>query len=168
VAGNSPEKAQDYDRYYDFIADAVVGGRSQPPVTTAPKTVLATNANGRKKVIGRGRGKGGGPPSIEIDTKVVEAMAHAGSPNVEIAEYLGISVDTLTRRCAEILAKRRAGRKSRLRQLQTRSAENGNVVMQIWLGKQELGQRDKAEVEHSTPQGDTRQFVIAFGQRIEF
>ena len=137
-------------------------------MTTARKAAIATNANGRKKVIGNGRGKGGGRPLLDVDTKVIEAMAHAGSPNVEIAEYLSISVDTLTGRFSEILGKRRAGRKSRLRQLQMRSAEDGNVVMQIWLGKQELGQRDKAEVEHSTPQGDTRQFVIAFGQRIEF
>lgn len=33
----------------------------------------------------------------------------------------------------------------KLRSLQRTSAVNGNVTMQIWLGKQELGQVDKAE-----------------------
>ena len=33
----------------------------------------------------------------------------------------------------------------RLRQLQWKSAENGNVTMQIFLGKNILGQQDKLE-----------------------
>ena len=35
--------------------------------------------------------------------------------------------------------------KMRLRQLQWKSAENGNVTMQIFLGKNILGQQDKIE-----------------------
>ena len=35
--------------------------------------------------------------------------------------------------------------KMSLRRQQFKSAENGNVTMQIWLGKQWLGQTDKVE-----------------------
>ena len=34
-----------------------------------------------------------------------------------------------------------------IRRLQFQSAQKGNVPMQIWLGKQYIGQKDKAEVE---------------------
>lgn len=37
-----------------------------------------------------------------------------------------------------------------LRRMQFRSAENGSVPMQIWLGKQYLEQKEKQEVEKST------------------
>ena len=35
--------------------------------------------------------------------------------------------------------------------MQWKSAEQGNVSMQIWLGKQMLGQSDKQEIEHIRP-----------------
>lgn len=38
--------------------------------------------------------------------------------------------------------------KASLRRMQFKSAEDGNVTMQIWLGKQMLGQRDKSEIDH--------------------
>ena len=87
---------------------------------------------------------------LAIDPKIVEAMAQAGAPNVEIADFLGCSVDTLTRRFADLLTKSRAGRKVRLRRLQWTAAEAGNPALLIWLGKQELAQREpKQELEHS-------------------
>ena len=91
-----------------------------------------------------------GRPPITIDPKIVEAMAQAGAPNVEIADFLGCSVNTLTRRFVKILTKNRAGRKVRLRRLQWTAAEAGNPALLIWLGKQELAQREpKQELEHS-------------------
>jgi hypothetical protein len=39
------------------------------------------------------------------------------------------------------------GQKIKLRTYQWRSAEKGNVTMQIWLGKQYLGQSDKLQVD---------------------
>ena len=41
--------------------------------------------------------------------------------------------------------------KLRLRQLQFKSAEKGNVVMQIWLGKQILGQSESVITEDDEP-----------------
>ena len=46
---------------------------------------------------------------------------------------------------SENLTKGRANVKIRLRKLQWQSAENGNVTMQIFLGKNILGQQDKIE-----------------------
>lgn len=87
-----------------------------------------------------------GRPRITIDRRVVEGMALVGGRDTEIADYCQISTATLRRRCAEILRKARAQRTLRLRQLQWQSAESGNVTMQIWLGKNELGQRDQQEI----------------------
>jgi len=72
----------------------------------------------------------------------------------EISSVLGMSDDTLNRRLDErgeenfaALFKKHSGEgKSSLRRNQWKSAQDGNVTMQIWLGKQMLGQRDKSEV----------------------
>ena len=41
--------------------------------------------------------------------------------------------------------------KMRLRQLQWKSAEKGAIVMQIWLGKQILGQSENTITEDDEP-----------------
>lgn len=84
-------------------------------------------------------------PKLDIDPNVVAAMAFAGSPTVEIAAYLGCDEGTIRKRFSEILTKERAGRKHKLRQLQWAAATKGNVTMLIFLGKQELGQKDSVE-----------------------
>jgi len=40
-----------------------------------------------------------------------------------------------------------------IRRKQAELAMDGNVTMLIWLGKQRLGQRDRFDTEHSTPDG---------------
>lgn len=112
------------------------------------------NKNGREKVAGEGRGKGGGRPLLEIDPKVVEGMAVTGAPNVEIADFLGIDVDTLTGRFSELLTKSRADINIRLRRAQITLAFGDrtrgippNPVMCIWLGKQRLKQSDAGRLE---------------------
>lgn len=49
-----------------------------------------------------------------------------------------------------VLKKGRADGRSSLRRMQFQTAEKGNPTMQIWLGKQLLGQRDKIEQEIDT------------------
>lgn len=88
-----------------------------------------------------------GRPPLDVNTEVVEGMAIVGATNTEIAEFCGCSVDTLTRRFADILVKSRAGRKAKLRRAQYQVALKGNPAMLIWLGKNELGQSDKVEVD---------------------
>jgi hypothetical protein len=60
---------------------------------------------------------------------------------------VGVSVDTLHRHpeFAEVYKKGTEGGRKSLRRMQFESATKGNVVMQIWLGKQYLGQRDKLD-----------------------
>ena len=48
--------------------------------------------------------------------------------------------------------------KASLRRMQGKSAQDGNVTAQIWLGKQMLGQRDKHEL--SGPDGGAVQIEI--------
>lgn len=73
-----------------------------------------------------------------------------------------VSRDTLDRRCkekfdmtfAEYVAQRHeATAKPKLRKLQWQAAEAGNVTMQIWLGKQMLGQKDKIEQDNLSSDG---------------
>jgi len=95
-------------------------------------------------------------------------MAYCGATNVEIAEFLNTTPELIERRFIPLLRKNRADRRIRLRQAQFALAESGNPAMLIWLGKQYLGQQDKTEVAHTTPEGEKRQVAIVFGQRIEF
>lgn len=84
-------------------------------------------------------------PKLKIDPKLVQDLAALGCKTNEIAVVLGVSVDTLDRRFAEEMAKGRENLRISLRRWQLESAKKGNVVMQIWLGKQMLGQTDKIE-----------------------
>ena len=85
-----------------------------------------------------------GRPKKHIDLELVEKLAHIQCTYSEIASTLSISVDTLTRHKDFAAVYKRgaeSGRKS-LRRMQFESANKGNITMQIWLGKQYLGQSD--------------------------
>ena len=106
-----------------------------------------------------------GRPRKEIDWQQIDDLAGLHCTAGEIHGYLkavgvDVSYDTLDRRCEEeygcsfaekIKQKQNALAKPRLRQLQWASAEKGNVTMQIWLGKQYLGQSDKLDMTPPTP-----------------
>ncbi len=81
------------------------------------------------------------PPTVE---KQIELMASFGMKNVEIADVLNIDDSTLKRNYEKFLAKGRADLKMALRMKQIEVAKKGNVLMLIWLGKNYLGQSDKA------------------------
>lgn len=85
-------------------------------------------------------------PLLDIDAVEVEKLAAMYCTMKEIAAFFDCSVDTLENRFSDVIAKGREKGKSKLRRLQWQSAEKGNIVMQIWLGKQILGQSDKQEV----------------------
>ena len=90
--------------------------------------------------------KGGRPKKYKIDKEQVQNLARYGCSNIEIADFFGCSSSLIEKSYSEFLTKGRAEQKLRLRQLQWKSAEAGNVTMQIWLGKQYLDQRDKQEL----------------------
>jgi hypothetical protein len=91
---------------------------------------------------GNGKNKGG-RPAIKLDTDIIENMAAIHCTNREIAEVMGVSVDTLQRNFPSFLQKGRARGKAKLRRMQWQAAEQGNATMLVWLGKNILGQTDQ-------------------------
>lgn len=102
--------------------------------------------------------KVGGRPRIELseeDIAKITGMVQIMCTQDEICAIFEISEDTLDRRLKELgyrgfadFYKKHAGKgKQSLRRLQWKSAEEGSVPMQIWLGKNWLGQTDKVETE---------------------
>lgn len=63
----------------------------------------------------------------------------------EIASVIGVSKDTIERRCREDINLGKQQGKVSLRRKQFELAYKGDRVMLIWLGKQYLGQADKQE-----------------------
>lgn len=92
-----------------------------------------------------------GRPKFQIDYEEVTKLASIMCTQEEIASILGCSVDTLQRDekfCGLYLKAMQTG-KSSLRRSQWKSAQDGNVVMQIWLGKNYLDQSDRKEVDNN-------------------
>lgn len=90
-----------------------------------------------------------GRPKIEIDYNLCENLAKIQCTQEEIAQILGVSTRTLQRdeEFCRIYKKGQDQGRMSLRRQQFKSAESGNVTMQIWLGKQYLGQRDRSEID---------------------
>lgn len=94
-----------------------------------------------------------GRPKIEINWNEVEGMAKVHATLEDIASHIGVHKDTLLKRCkrefkmtfSEYLEQKRAYVRNNLRRKQIETAMSGNVTMQIWLGKQMLGQTEKVE-----------------------
>lgn len=85
-----------------------------------------------------------GRPKKPIDYELVAKMANIACTEAEIAAMLDVSVRKLQKdkEFIRIYKKGLENARSSLRRWQFKSAANGNVTMQIWLGKQMLGQRD--------------------------
>ena len=71
----------------------------------------------------------------------------------EIAAWFGIRRETFCRKktgaILEALERGRAKGRASLRRAQFQNAIKGNATMQIWLGKQLLGQKDIVTTEHA-------------------
>lgn len=89
----------------------------------------------------------GGCPLKDIDQKMVEKLASIGCTGEEIAAVLGCCRDTIYARFSDSLKKGQNQAKIALRRLQWQSATTGNVTMQIWIGKNMLGQSNKHEIQ---------------------
>lgn len=81
-------------------------------------------------------------PKADVDGEQVFKLAKLGCKTEEIADWFGVSTDTIQRRFAAELAKGRADVKLSVRRWQLQYAEAGNAALLIWLGKQMLGQKD--------------------------
>lgn len=93
--------------------------------------------------------------TIEIDWEIVDGLLEAGNDGVRVAANLGMSPETLYRKCKNeknisfesYAAQKRARGDSLLAAKQYTIAMKGNVSMLIWLGKNRLGQKDKQDIE---------------------
>lgn len=88
-------------------------------------------------------------PKKTIDYKIVESLANIHCTQEEIAGVIGVSVRTLQRdeEFCRVYKKGMDAGKMSLRRMQYKKAEEGSVSMQIWLGKQWLGQKDVADIQ---------------------
>jgi hypothetical protein len=102
-----------------------------------------------------------GRPRKDIDWKQFEELCKIQCTEEEICSVLGVCVDTLNLRCEEqygegntfskVFEQKRKDGKSSLRRAQWKSAiEGNNTAMQIFLGKNMLGQADKQEIDQNT------------------
>lgn len=89
-----------------------------------------------------------GRPKFEIDYEQVKRMAQIGCTQQEIANVLDCSLSKLEhdKEFKRVYKKEFDVARMSLRRAQRQSALDGNITMQIWLGKQWLGQRDTVEV----------------------
>ena len=98
-----------------------------------------------------------GRKKIEFSDKEfasIDYMAMIHCTGEEIAGVMQVDYDTLNRiikekyhvSLPEYLRQRNSKGRMSLRRAQWKSAEGGNVSMQIWLGKQWLGQSDNVTI----------------------
>jgi hypothetical protein len=102
------------------------------------------------------KGSKPGRPRVEIDLEQFKALAELCPTEEEIGAFFGVDRRTVTRRLKEpayrqALDEGKATRRTSLKRAQYKAAIGGNTTMLIWLGKQELGQRDQIDV--SGPEG---------------
>lgn len=98
-----------------------------------------------------------GRPKAIIDWNRVGEMFEADCKVVGVCATIGIHVETLNQRCrkdlkmdlVEFRQQKKAKGDELLREVQQKTALGGNVTMQIWLGKQRLGQSDKSEINQT-------------------
>lgn len=94
-----------------------------------------------------------GRPKAIIDWDKVGKLFEADCTVVGVCATIGINPETLNQRCRKDLKmdlvvfrqEKKAKGDEMLREVQLKTALGGNVTMQIWLGKQRLGQADKTE-----------------------
>ena len=105
----------------------------------------------KRKVSPYSKGQAFGRPRKAIDWRQFDKLCELQPTQEEFASYFNCSIDTIERAClrdkkmtfAEYFRQKAGLGKLSLRRAQHKAAINGNVTMQIWLGKQRLGQRDK-------------------------
>lgn len=85
----------------------------------------------------------------------VHALGKIQCTTKEAAAVLSVSEKTFieflqrVKKAKEAFESGKEGGRASLRRQQWKLAESGHATMQIWLGKQYLGQTDKSAVEHS-------------------
>ena len=113
--------------------------------------------------------KGDTPAKNKINKEGFENLCGMWCTLIEISEFFGVSEDTVESWCkdtygerfSDVYKKKSSKGNMSLRRWQMKSAEKGNVTMQIWLGKQHLGQTEKVEVENEGNNGVLKELIGA-------
>lgn len=106
-----------------------------------------------------------GRPLLPIDPEEVVKLAALGCTNQEIADFFGCGISTIETRFQGDTDKGRSTLKMDLRTMQLKAARRGNVAMLIWLGKQFLGQSERAILDISKIPDDM--FLMEGERRLE-
>lgn len=86
-------------------------------------------------------------PRLKIDPEKIRMMARLGVKNQDIARILDVGHQTLTRRFGKQIALGHSEQRCKLLSWAFKSAEQGNVQMQIFLLKNRCGMTEKTEIE---------------------
>ena len=111
-----------------------------------------------------------GRPKKQLDKSLFEELCKIHCTKDEICGVLKADEKTVTRWCKDnyglsfsyTYKKYSANGKMSLRRAQWRSALNGNTTMLVWLGKQELGQRDIKNTNQENEQSRVS-FIMNYG-----
>jgi hypothetical protein len=94
------------------------------------------------EIVEKGIWVGRGDSKCLIDPKVVYLMGSIGCHDSEIADWFGITENTLRFNFRGFLTKARSELKQKLRRAQLSAALNGQPTMLVWLGRNLLGQSE--------------------------
>lgn len=132
------------------------GNLNKPKIATVIQQELEKRGKRTepKKKPGPKKGEGGRPKTKDVNANLdktiletIEKMANIQCTQEEIAEFVGISVRQLKRsdNFRRLYKKGLESGKASLRRMQWKGAQGGNPTLQIWLGKNYLGQSDRLE-----------------------
>ena len=96
-------------------------------------------------------------PKRQVDTSRIEELISNGCSDNEIAVITGVPQTVLCKKYATLLRKKRELRKSELRAKQMSLALAGDRTMLIWLGKNMIGQSDRADI---TSAGEALKVIV--------
>lgn len=120
------------------------GSRKTPPYGTHPG-VTTTPADSEDGV---------GHPEVHIDEAQLYEAALTHASYAQLGRIFGVGAQTISMKYHGLVEKARAERQRELLAAQFATAiTDRNPTMQIWLGKQYLGQKDVSRVEQTGADG---------------
>jgi len=126
----------------------------------AVKKKAAEKKVAKKKVAKKKKGKGG-RPKIVIPWDKVDKLLQAHCTGTQVAASLNINPETLYRACERehkvgfvvYSGQKKESGVSLLKAIQFNTALKGSIPMQIFLGKNYAGQKDKPEPDKTSNKG---------------
>jgi len=112
---------------------------------------MAKRTEKKKTRMSAKQRKAGRPPHTYTEDQInqMSQLALSGCQNNTIASIMEIDKDTMLVHFKQLLTKKRCERKYNLRKQQDAAAKKGNPALLIFLGKNELGQADKQDLNLS-------------------